>query len=836
MDDPPPVTVPTAVREPFDFGDEPFGDHDAIASVLDDAGRVLGVERNAGRALKAAPAVFGEAARSEYAAPSAAAAAAAQKAVADELEALADGLPAEESLGVQIGTTGGSRATFAATAASATDAKAARRADQLKQYGRGGALGPGAAKKNARLPESLYARELEARSRAKAEREAREARARAPFVTAKYGVKLPAPVDTLQIGEKSAEARARRAALGAAKSAKQTRERARPLSAGPLPGVWRVNANVAHDVTDPISVSFNEAKRARAAAARRAQAERAKRDANGARAPRVDRSKYPGFKVWLDARAEREAKRREAACAEKARDASGAPSAPGEPRPIPRGGAGSVETAAVRGPEAAPASNRFVALTEALADRTAARSGVSSEDREKAPTECAAEAVHEAVEAADRRDEAEAAAAAALAAEAAHEDEASVRRVAETRAPTKEEQLANALAEMTPEARLAARARASKGWSGDFTGVFFDAKAAEGEDAPAATPTWSEKPNLRLRRPLGDARSNEDDARVAATDTDALAVQFIGPNAAALAFRALNPDAPKEATASATGGTRAAYASPGAIAAREAAARAAEGLDPSDPASVARCAARLAEMGIAFFGKNKDELAFKAVFPEFEVPTETKKNEKGKAKGASLERASNAFDPAVPLAHQTGAEGLAVEFIGANAAELTRSVLGGEEAREEASSADGLFSEADVADDASPPTETLDGNPGAGPAAVLDAVDDADGSPLSAAQEAAWTKAAVATPGTYAAPATLEANLADAQTIASGVSAAEAAAAATRLAAEAAEGDAEVASRTEAERASVIDAGTGVVVSTALVAPLAEDALRDAGAPGGGEL
>ena len=397
MDDPPPVTVPTAVREPFDFGDEPFGDHDAIASVLDDAGRVLGVERNAGRALKAAPAVFDKAARSEYAAPSAAAAAAAQKAVADELEALADGLPAEESLGVQIGTTGGSRATFAATAASATDAKAARRADQLKQYGRGGALGPGAAKKNARLPESVYARELEARSRAKAEREAREARARAPFVTAKYGVKLPAPVDTLQIGEKSAEARARRAALGAAKSAKQTRERSRPLSAGPLPGVWRVNANVAHDVTDPISVSFNEAKRARAAAARRAQAERAKRDANGARAPRVDRSKYPGFKVWLDARAEREArlraqmpgdadaaraadaKRREAACAEKARDASGVPSAPGEPRPIPRGGAGSVETAAVRGPEAAPALNRFVALTEALADRTAARSGVSSE-------------------------------------------------------------------------------------------------------------------------------------------------------------------------------------------------------------------------------------------------------------------------------------------------------------------------------------------------------------------------------------------------------------------------------------------------------------------------
>ena len=47
MGDAPPVIVPTAVFEPFDFGDEPFGDHDAIASVLDDPGRMLGVERDA---------------------------------------------------------------------------------------------------------------------------------------------------------------------------------------------------------------------------------------------------------------------------------------------------------------------------------------------------------------------------------------------------------------------------------------------------------------------------------------------------------------------------------------------------------------------------------------------------------------------------------------------------------------------------------------------------------------------------------------------------------------------------------------------------------------------
>ena len=32
MGDAPPVTVPTAVREPFDFGDEPFGDHGAVVA------------------------------------------------------------------------------------------------------------------------------------------------------------------------------------------------------------------------------------------------------------------------------------------------------------------------------------------------------------------------------------------------------------------------------------------------------------------------------------------------------------------------------------------------------------------------------------------------------------------------------------------------------------------------------------------------------------------------------------------------------------------------------------------------------------------------------------
>ena len=173
------------------------------------------------------------------------------------------------------------------------------------------------------------------------------------FVTARYGVKLPAPVASVQIGEKSAKARARRAALLAANQAKQMR--LRPESAGPLrsvpgnaPGPWRVNANVAHDVTDPVSVAFNDAKRARAKAALRAKEEREKRDPAGLRAPRVDRSKYPSFKAWLDAQAAHDArlraqmpgyadaaraanaKRREAAYVAKARAASGVPNAPGE--------------------------------------------------------------------------------------------------------------------------------------------------------------------------------------------------------------------------------------------------------------------------------------------------------------------------------------------------------------------------------------------------------------------------------------------------------------------------------------------------------------------------
>ena len=117
----------------------------------------------------------------------------------------------------------------------------------------------------------------------------------------------------------------------------------------------------------------------------------------------------------------------------------------------------------------------------------------------------------------------------------------------------------------------------------------------------------------------------------------------------------------------------------------------------------------------------------------------------------------------------------------------------------------------------------------------------AEDAALSAAQEEAWAKAEVAVPGTSAAPTTLEANLEDAR----GRPRETSPPPRRRRRSRGGEGrrgddDEEAfsaqtdAAFAEAERASAIDAGSGAAVPTALVAPLAEDALRDAGAPGGG--
>ena len=193
---------------------------------------------------------------------------------------------------------------------------------------------------------------------------------------------------------------------------------------------------------------------------------------------------------------------------------------------------------------------------------------------------------------------------------------------------------------------------------------------------------------------------------------------------------------------------------------------------------------------------------------------------------------------------------MAVEFIGANAEELTRRALRGDEdaetrndekveKHEEVWSSD---REAEEMKSALPSTPEGTPTKDALDAVVDEFVRDDSDAPLSAAQEEAWSKAAVAVPGTStsATPAALEANLADVQTAENEVAAAEASAAAAR---DATEDDVDLNAETnaafaEADRAYehlVIDAGSGAAVPTALVAPLSDDALRDAGTPGGGD-
>jgi hypothetical protein len=259
-------------------------------------------------------------------------------------------------------------------------------------------------------------------------------------------------------------------------------------------------------------------------------------------------------------------------------------------------------------------------------------------------------------------------------------------------------------------------------------------------------------------------------------------------------------------------------------------------------------------MGIEFFGKQADVLAFKAVFPDREVPKDATKSSPDETEKAKTSGKSSSFDPEIPLAHQTGAAGLAVEFIGANAEELTRRALRGDEdaetrndekveKHEEVWSSDREAEEMKSALPSTPEgTPTKDALDAVVDESVRHDVNDDSAAPLSAAQEEAWSKAAVAVPGTStsASPAALEANLADVQTAENEVAAAEASAAAAR---DAAEDDVDLNAETnaafaEADRAYehlVIDAGVGAAVPTALVAPLSDDALRDAGTPGGGE-
>ena len=205
---------------------------------------------------------------------------------------------------------------------------------------------------------------------------------------------------------------------------------------------------------------------------------------------------------------------------------------------------------------------------------------------------------------------------------------------------------------MTPEERTAARAKASKGWSGDFTSAFVkagpDSASNSGEERPAA-PTWSEKPAPGRVSTVFDggpaAARDAEDAALASSDPDSLAVEFFGPNAAELTFRALSERAhgaarPRENVRAVAPSTRA-----------EAAREGGE-IDPADPE-----AARAKEVLSVSFRAKADELAFKAVFPDEDLPTKHGRDRRGDGRDeARGERRA--------LEHASGSAGLSVEFIG----------------------------------------------------------------------------------------------------------------------------------------------------------------------------
>ncbi len=237
---------------------------------------------------------------------------------------------------------------------------------------------------------------------------------------------------------------------------------------------------------------------------------------------------------------------------------------------------------------------------------------------------------------------------------------------------SKEQLIANALAAMSADERIAARAAACKGWTADFSGTFFKGTGTvskKGPAHPSETPTWCEKP--RPRTTSHDANDRED----VKLDVADLAVEFIGPNAADLAYAALHPNsdapvAPKPpterrrsdvVTTAEEAVARGLVAKPGE-----------PGFDMAKVREVLEC---------EFMGAAGDHMALQAVFPDAKDPTapaprdkymKKKKVVQGKALKMHAERIE-----AAEFALRTGVPRLAVEFIGANAKELTAEAVAG---------------------------------------------------------------------------------------------------------------------------------------------------------------
>ena len=240
---------------------------------------------------------------------------------------------------------------------------------------------------------------------------------------------------------------------------------------------------------------------------------------------------------------------------------------------------------------------------------------------------------------------------------------------------SKEQLIANALAAMSADERTAARAAACKGWTADFSGTFFKGTGTvskKGPAHPSKTPTWCEKP-----RPQTTSHAANDGETDVKLDVKDLAVEFIGPNAADLAYAALHPNSEAPAASKPTDEpTRRRWSV--VTTADEAVARGLvappgePGFDMAKVKEVLEC---------EFMGPAGDYMALQAVFPGAKDPTapaprdkymKKKKVVEGKALKMHAERIKEG-----EFALQTGVPQLAVEFIGANARELTAEAIAG---------------------------------------------------------------------------------------------------------------------------------------------------------------
>ena len=213
--------------------------------------------------------------------------------------------------------------------------------------------------------------------------------------------------------------------------------------------------------------------------------------------------------------------------------------------------------------------------------------------------------------------------------------------------------------------------RRVQGMDRGFSGTFFKGTGTVSKPSPhpSKTPTWCEKP-----RKNPNENPNDLDAKLDVAD---LAVEFIGSNAADLAYAALHPNseapvAPKATDSPAKRRWEIVTTADEAVARGLVAKPGEPGFDMAKVKEVLEC---------EFMGPAGDYMALQAVFPGAKDPTapaprdkymKKKKVVAGKALKMHAERIKEG-----EFALQTGVPQLAVEFIGANARELTAEAIAG---------------------------------------------------------------------------------------------------------------------------------------------------------------